>query len=220
MAYIESQQAQRPPWHGGLWGARLWGALGTLKDGLADLMRQAVLVRSVARCPEDALVEHGNELGWLQAPGETALEYRARLGRAWEFASSAGTAAGLIAALNAIGFSNVEVREALDPTWGRYAGASRQRWFAVVIRHPHPFGTDFSFRWGDGTTYGSGKTYGFTGDPRLLELLRRLVRRMTPAHARCHEIIIVLSGGITDGTGTLADGDKVAMGDAVAYLIP
>lgn len=219
-SYVDGQLAQSPPWHGGKWGRRLWAAFGAMKDAYADFARQAVLVRSVRRCPEDALAEHGAELGWAQAPGESTDEYRARLARSWRLASISGTAAGLIEAFAGLGLTNVVVREALDPTWGRYSGTAKQRWFAVVVRHPHPFGTDFAFRYGDGTTYGSGKLYGVNGDPRLLELLRRLVRRMTPSHAHCQEIVVVLAGDITDGTGTASDGNPSAPTSRVAYLIP
>lgn len=223
--YREWQYERRPPWHSGQYGAAWALGLGTMKDAMVDAARAARRQRWISKCAPDALVKHGKFRGWPKVKGETISQYRARLQAWWSLALKVGTAAGIIEAFSYLGMTNVEVREALDPTWGRYVGTAKQRWFSVVIRQPHPFGTTYSFAWGDGTTYGafpvgSGKTYGVSGDATLIEATREIVRRMRPAHAWCGDIIVVLDGDIID-TGSTDDGkpDLVSYpGAKVTYL--
>lgn len=212
----------RPPWHAGDWGRRWWQGFGTMLDGVLQGVQRAMWARFPSKAPEDALPLLGRARGGFeQSPGESTDQFRSRLLKAWRLWQMAGTGAGIIYAFNLLGLSNVSIREALNSsTWGRYTGTAKQRWFTVIVDQPHPFGTDFSFRYGDGTTYGSGKLYGATGDVRMFEIMRRLVRLLKPAHAHCPEVIIVLQGAITDGTGTVADGDPATPAARVAYMIP
>lgn len=223
-SFHEYQPSIRPPWHQGENGEKWHEAMGTLKDVVCEGQRQAVLSRWVKSCPEDALAIHGKYLGWPQAPGETSNEYRKRLGYNWELAQWRGTEFGIILALELLGLTNVQCRESFSPLWGRQKDGggniipSKARWCNVIIRHPHPFGTDFAFRYGDGTTYGSGKVYGPNGDPRWFPLLQQLVKRQKPAHAFCEWIAIVLAGDVIDGTDSPSDGEPDGALSRVAYL--
>lgn len=212
----------RPPWHAGDWGRRWWQAFGIMCDGVLQGVQRAMESRFPSLAPVDALPLLGRARGGFeQAPGETTDQFRARLLKAWTLWQMAGTGAGIIYAFNLIGLPNVEIRESLNSTtWGRHPGTAKQRWFNVIVRQPHPFGTDFSFRYGDGTTYGSGKLYGVTGDPLWFVIMRRLVKLLKPAHAHCPEIILILAGDITDGTGTTSDGNPATPAARVAYVIP
>lgn len=186
----------RLPWHAGQYGIAWWQAFGVMLDGLLNGAQSAVASRWVSRCPADALRVHGSAFGMPQAPGEGDEEYRKRLKKLWYLAEWRGTAKGIVDALAFVGMTNVEIKEAFTAGWGRHYDVGgldpkKTRWFNVIIRHPHPFGTDFGFRYGDGTTYGSGKTYGVNGDPRWVEIVRHIVRNMKPAHAHCEAIIVV-----------------------------
>lgn len=227
-SYREHQPLVRPAFHGGPTGEAWAQSLGILKDSVELLARQARRQRWLSLCAEDALAKHGQFRGWSRVSGETVAQYRTRLRAWWQLALWQGTAKGIIDAFALLGMTNVETREAisaLHPSvggvpWGRYTGRGRQRQFAVVVRQPHPFGVDFPFRWGDGTLWGAS-TFGVTGDASLFKAVREIVRRMRPAHAYCPDIILVLAGNITDGTGTTADGDPSgAAADRIAYLTP
>lgn len=215
----------RLPWHAGENGRRWWQALGLMLDGIMNGAQAAVASRWVSKCPPDVLRVHGESFGMPQAPSETDEEYRLRLKKVWRLCELRGTAAGIVYALSLVGMTNVEVKEAFTAGWGRHkSGASidikKTRWFNVVIRQPHPFGTDFGFRYGDGTTYGGGALYGVNGDKRWVEIVKHIVRNMKPAHAHCEAVIVVLAGNITTGTGTTSDGNPASSSDRVAYLYP
>jgi len=218
--YREYQAATRPAWHGGEFGAAWALGLGIMKDAMVDAARAARRQRWLSRCAPDALAKHGKFRGWPRVAGETIDQYRARLLAWWSLAEWIGTSKGIVDAFALLGMTNVEIREALDPTWGRYTGTGKQRWFSVVIRQPHPFGTDAELVYGAGSTYGSGKKYGLSGDMSLVQAAKEIVRRMRPAHAWCGDIIVVLTGDIID-TGSVNDGkpDLVTYpGAKVAYL--
>lgn len=223
MTFLDWQSAHdvRPPWHGGPWGKKWHQSFGLLKDLVADGATQAVRCRWVSVAPDDALAKIGETRGWPQVPGEAAAEYRARLKLNWYLSEWRGTNRGIIAALNAIGLSNVTIREAIDPTWGRnpygYSDDQKKRHFWVIIDQPHPFGTDFGSLYGGGSVYGGGTVWGVTGDPRLFALIKEIVRRMRSAHAYCQDIIVILSGTIKSAGGA-DDGDPTGPSDRVAYL--
>lgn len=205
----------------GAWGQKWQQALGVIADAIAEGARQAARARWIATCPDDALALHGKSLGWEQAPGETTEEYRARLLQSWHLAEWAGTAKGITDAFAAIGMG-VDVVDTFNSAYVRAdAGVpERYHWFWVIVR-THPFGTDFAFRWGDGTTWGA-KTYGVNGDPRLIELMRRIVRKMKPATGFCEWIIVVLAGDVIAGVGS-GDGEDLFPDGAssrVAYIVP
>jgi len=206
----------------GNWGRRWQQAIGLLGDGFAEGAQQATRARWIATCPDDALAYHGKARDWEQAPGETAAEYRARLLETWHLAEWAGTATGIIDALATLGLTNVDVLEAFTPGWGRHKSAGvivpeRARWVNVIVRHPHPFGTDFNFRYGDGTTYGSGKIYGPNGDPRWFPLLRKLVLKQKSKHSIVEWVAIVLAGDVLHANAA-TDGNPNGSSARVAYL--
>jgi hypothetical protein len=212
----------RLPWHSGTHGVAWNLATGLLKDAFETAVQRAARSRLLSLCPDDALAYHGESLGWPQAPGESTEQYRRRLGRSWHYAQWRGTAKGIIdpivdilTALAPPGVmipSNwVEVHRADEPGWGRHSTLfgsepNRARWFNVVIRKPHPFGTDFNLYYDDGIDFDTGYFYDTNGDGRLLEVIRQVVRRQKPAHSRCEWIAVVLDGDILHA-GLATDGD-------------
>lgn len=214
----------RLPWWQNEDGVAFARALGLGKDAIAEGARQARAQRWISKAAEDALAAHGRARGWERVSGETLDQYRARLRAWWSLAQWQGTKKGIVDAFALLGMTNVVVREALEytttATWGRYPSVDQQRDFCIVVRQPHPFGGDFSFRYDDGTLWDGSKTWGVTGDPSLFRAIRTIARRMRPAHSKCREIILVLAGDITDGTNTAADGDPATPAARVAYLLP
>ncbi len=201
------------PWRAGPWGTREEQAYGTIKNGLSAAATEAVACRWISRCPADALAKHGDAMGWPRVPGETTNEYRARLRLSWHLAQWRGTETGIVDAFTAIGLTNVAVMETFTGGWTRHYGdVGRQRWINVIVRHPHPFGDDFDFRYGDGTLWGDGHVYGVNGDARLFRLIVQLVQKQKPAHAHCEWIAIVLAGDVD------ANGDPDGGSARVAYL--
>lgn len=225
MPYHVYQPQIRPPWQAGPVGEAWHATSGSLKDGFAEGARQAVYAHYVSTAPDDALPFHGRDAGWPQAPGETTTAYRERLKLTRHLARWQGTRKGIVDAFDAIGLTNVEVKESFSPLWGRHKSggvveASKRYWINVIVRHPHPFGTTAGFVYGDGTTYGSGKQYGLSGDSRLLELLRMLVRKQKGKHSHCEWIAVVLDGDVIDGTDTTSDGAPLGgAASKVAYLV-
>lgn len=223
LPYHQYQPLIRPPWQGGPVGESWHEASGLLRDGLAEGARQAVFQHWVLTCADDALALHGRDLGWPMAPGETLAEYRARLLNSRHLAKWRGTETGIVDAFAGIGMPDVEVKESFTPGWGRHktpgpnVNPQRRHWLNVIVRHPHPFGTDFGFRYGDGTTYGSGALYGVDGDPRWIPLIQQLVRTQKPKHTYCEWIAIVLAGDVIEANGT-TDGDPDGSGARVAYV--
>lgn len=235
MAYREYQSAHdvRPPWHGGDPGDRWHYALGTIKDAMADSAEIAARQRLISECAADALPLHGESLGWPRAPGETVEEYRARLLQSPYLEEWRGRNTGIIDALKFIltpfiGTTTppanwVEVKESFTAGWGRQKNPgpginpAKQRWFNVILRHPHPFGTDYAFRYGDGTVWGGGKNWGVNGDPRLIELLRMAVRRQKSGHSFCEWIAIVLAGDVINAD-SINDGKPLDASSRVAYV--
>ena len=207
-------------------GQRWQQAIGVLADALAEGARQAARSRWISTCPDDALGLHGGAMGWPQAPGESADEYRARLALNWHLQEWRGTAKGIQDAFAALGMPNVDVWDTFNSPMVRAEGTvpHRYHWFWVIVRDPHPFGTDFSCRMGDGTLIGaaptgSGKLIGVNGDPRLVETLRGIVAAMKPAHAWCEWIAICLSGDIVTGVGSGdAEDGAPTPGSRIAYL--
>jgi hypothetical protein len=213
----------RVPWHDPAW----WQAFGVVLDGMLDGAQAAVASRWPSKAPVDVLRIIGTSVGMPQGPSETDEEYRIRLRFLWALAESRGTLLGVTSAIQLLNIG-VEIYEpwtnvGFGNTWGRQknpgpgVNPARQRWFNVVILHPHPFGDDFSFRYGDGSTYGSGKLYGVNGDPRWIPLLQQIVRTQKPAHAFCEWIAVVLDGGIKKA-GLVTDGDPFDASSRVAYI--
>ena len=207
--YREWQPTVAPAWIDAQWSE----AFGLAKDSVADIATQAVKSRLIATCPTDAIVPIGNDRGLERVPGETTASYRARLVGAWEAYAWAGTAKGILDQLAIAGYSNVRILEN-ESIGGSDADPSKWWRFIVRILQPHPFGDGSTIpRYGDGTTYGGGRTYG--GIPiAARDLIRRIIRKWKPAHARCLRVEVVLSGrlygdGLTYGAGTTYGGAVV-----------
>lgn len=195
------------------WGAALMGVLGGVKDDIASATREAVKVRFLETCPDDALPEHGAERGIERYPGEGAPSYRARLRAAWETWLYAGTRRGVLAALSAAGFTAAIYDVRAAPAWwvgawppNNPGGMVASDWarFYVVLSAPFPFAWAVR-HWGDGSDWGE---LGADGTPLLwgstatlgqLEFVRALIRKWKAAHERCAYVFV----RVVDGASTV-----------------
>jgi hypothetical protein len=183
-------------------------AHGEVLDDLVARVRAAVKLRFVLDCVADALPYHGAARGLERYVGDTDASYRARLARAWELWQLAGTAAGIVAILNAAGFSHVAVYEALgaaapgEAVWPPDGDAANWSRFWVLIDASVGAYTPFAWKsvtWGSGgagnRTWGSGWTWGSNATREQVATLRRIVRTWKPAHMVCAEILVDLPSG-------------------------
>lgn len=198
-----------PPRLRGRWGSALMRVFGAVKDAIADAAKAAVKARLVELAPDDALAWIGRERNVERYPGETNAGYRARLLAAWETWFAAGTAAGLVAALGAAGFSSVGVYDTRTaPPW--WVGAwppngddamPAATWsrFWIVIETPHPWALR---RWGEGGSWGelgadgTPLTWGSTATVREVALVRSIIRKWKAAHERCARVLVRVPDGL------------------------
>jgi hypothetical protein len=218
-SYATYQPKLLPTFLGGEWGERWASASGLMKDVWGEAAAQAVLCRFIQTAPEDALSLIGDERGLPRNPGESTAAFRTRLLAAWSMWTMAGTKAGIVSALNYLGFLNVSIYENADWTIAPGPGYSLgDEWwrFWVVIRQPHGFGPP-AWRIGDGSLVGApGLRVGFMYAPVTHPTIRPTIERWKPAHAMLMQIVVVLSGkligdGWTIGDGTVVGGESVTI---------
>jgi hypothetical protein len=197
-----------PPWLRKPRFAELLYVLGQMFDALAEAAKVAVKSRFPYVAPVDALRWIGAERVLERYPVDTDATYRARLAAAWELYELQGTAAGVVAALNAAGFDNVALYDVhAAPAW--YVGAwppsdTTANWsrFWVEI---NPGALDFAglawraWRWGaaptgTGLAWGPGHTWGSTATLDQIRFVRRILRRWKPAHTVCAGIYVRMAG--------------------------
>jgi len=82
-------------------------AVGGAQDAEMVLLRQAALCRIPATCPDDGLDELGQAFVLPRYPNESNDTYRARLVAAWSTYKLAGSAAAIVASLQAYGLGDV-----------------------------------------------------------------------------------------------------------------
>jgi len=211
MTYRDYEPEISPPWLRGRYGEAWAHVLGLAKDAIAEGAHQAVKLRLLGGCPEDALPYAGEDRQIERVPGESASSYRNRLLRAFVTWRLAGTNKGVLSALATIGFTSAIIIESED--WGASPDPTAWWLFWVVLSPPLPFSP--AFKLGDGTKLGE-KPLGVTGPLELIELLRRVIRKWKAAHAVCANVVLLFDGELL-GTGwKLGDGTK--LGGKAAFL--
>lgn len=181
-------------------GRQLVGTFALLFDGLAEGMRHAVRAPWVGDSigpAYDGLGISGKELSLPRYPGETWIQYHARLQRAWDDWQHAGHESSILGQLAAAGFPGAVIyspqNSDFSPTgyWSQFRVFYPQGTHSVTGQGPK-WG---SFSWGDGTTYGP---VGISA--QQLAALRSIIRKFKPGHWICRHLIFEISGW-TYGTG-------------------
>ena len=183
---------QRPRW------AAFLGAFGRSLDDLVDRAKLSVKVRFPSDAPTDALTAIGGERQIPREPGESDSHYAARLLDAWETWKWAGTALGLLRALNTAGYSGakLEIVNGLQyelsaqlelvttqlPRGSWLIDSDQTFWskFQVVFCHPN-----LPRQWARGLP-------AETSDE--VNAMRALVRKWAPGFATCAGIVVITRG--------------------------
>src|SRR5260370_27218568 len=105
--YRQYRQSLVPTTHQRPQGQAWQGLMGDVEDTLVDRAKQAVKARFPLLAPPDALTALGVERQLPQGPSETTAAYGARVQNAWNTWPWAGTAYGLLSALQVLGYTNV-----------------------------------------------------------------------------------------------------------------
>lgn len=201
--YEQDAATTGPAWLRARVGAAWRGAVGALLDWYLDVAKQAVKARHVQTSPEDGLAEIGRERSIERYPADTLATYRARLLLAWDLWQQGGTAAGIIAALNAAGFGSVAIYTALgaappgEAVWPPDGNTANWSRFWVHIDATAVGGNPFNWAavtWGS-LNWGAGWTWGSTATAEQIALVRRVVRLWKAAHEVCAGLLIDLPGG-------------------------
>lgn len=217
MDYSEYQTERAPTWLQDVGARAINEALGFLKDAFVYSAKEAVKARFPTYAPLDAMSALAADRSLLIGYRESAAALRERLRRVWRTAAMRGTKPGMIAALNEAGYSNVDVRE--QPQDG-----SLQWWeFDVWIFAPFPWPNDYlqDGRWDDAGTWDDGGLWANEIPLADVGLLRAIVRKGTPRHARCRQIVVVHAGESWDASappGTWDDIPTATWGNDVTIL--
>lgn len=220
-----------PPVLRGRFGSALSATIGAAMDDVRTRAIDAVRVRLPKYAPTDALAFHGNDRLLERYPAESDAMYRARLERAFEVWSGAGTYSGVIGALAAAGFDAQVFDVWTAPSW--WAGTTGRAWppkprtpkpswwdaymlpyppadgdtlwwslFWVEITAPGPLGWQPRL-WGDGHEFGDGATWGSTATAAQVQFVREIIRKWKSAHGVCESIFVRWpSGHVVTWKGT------------------
>jgi hypothetical protein len=199
--YETWQPGDVPGWLAGPRGRAWFAVHGRAKDHMVRAARVAVKAAFVADCPLDALAYHVRARLLPRYPGDTDATYRARLDQAWSLWALAGTRAGLLALLAALGFPHAAIYDARDPTppgevswppdgnpgnWSRF-------WVFLDTSLDNPFGWTLQ-TWGGGWHWGDGSTWGSTATPGQVAMIRGALRLFKPAHVIVGGIFVDVGG--------------------------
>lgn len=181
----------------GGWMGVVWGLMA---DGVAHgqtIGARMGMIRDSAST-EDVLGFFGEERGLPRYPVETEEGYRDRLHGAWDAYDIAGSDGGMIAQLEAAGYTGAQIYTARDdwavgdPDWSRY--------WVVIPAGTHSV-TGPGANWGAGRAWGDGLLWGISTGEADVATVRQIVRKWNPVRWRCVEIIFVVSGTIWGGGG-------------------
>lgn len=186
--------------HVGAWGRdyakRFLGALGLFGDSLAQAMVDAwaSTIQTRGDGPAyDALRLLGKEFSIPQTEIESWTTYAARISNPWKVWAEAGTDAGIINQLAAIGFPGATIVATTEK------GSDYD--FNVVFPEGTHSVTTYGATYGDGSLYGDGTTYGpggITGEE--LRSMRSIVVHFKPAHWRALFFVFERAAGdVTSG---------------------
>lgn len=178
-------------------GESFFRTLGTQADEAYTAVKDAVKQRFLTRCADEAIPYIAQTFNLDYPARYTATQARNYIGDPFLHWEDAGSRARLITEIKALGYVNVEIftyRDLVDTygadpvtTFGGYTS-----FFYVLIRPPFPFAWDVAGKWGpppvgSGALWGSAPfLWGISGAaPWQFDELRRVIRKWTPAAARC-----------------------------------
>lgn len=205
----------------GTWGQKLMRTCALMVDASVVRLLDGLGCSVPSLTPDCALDTVGRRIRMTRAPGESAKDYRKRLQKKTDWIKSFGCLNGLQDALRALGCEDVSV--VVSDDWVT-AGYSER--YAIVIRQPHPFGTDFEFVYGDdGTESGSDYRTWDMGDKwdgnlpaELVDVIYEICAQHRGAHAYPQTLYIILDGDLDSNLQPSSPTDKIIELD-LAHLV-
>lgn len=198
-----------PTWLRAGWGERLSGYIGLVSDvaseGMALALRAAWLREATS--PADVLPLVGRDSGMPRYPVDTDPTYRLRLagsgapvdgiipGGRWDAWRFAGTEAGILGQLSAMGYPNAAIVTDHD---GTYNGIpSWSRFFVVLPIGSHSWAPS-THQWGDATLdWGDTDVlWGVEAPAGEIPAMRGMIAKFKAAYEVCDSIIAISSGTI------------------------
>jgi hypothetical protein len=214
--FSDYQAGWMPPWMDE--SGRDWAtAFGLLKDVVRSGARNAVAAGRIGDAPDDALPFAGADSQIEQTPGETLVNYSARLQKRWQAWAESGSDAGPIDQLAVMGLT-VRAKRNNQWDWDGHPGNVAPYWARMwlIVDQPNPF---LSIpKCGDGHVCGGGQLCGLAGatSDHLWQLLR-LARKWTSSHVLLVNVIAVVSGRLCGDAGGACGDGYVCGGDAVYF---
>lgn len=208
-------------------GLALEGALGDLKDYLADKAKMAAQVGMPLQAPSDALPKIGLGRQIPRGINESDASYAARLQGAWSTWPFAGTAFGLLTAFSQTGYPNVVLAQPNGSTFYSLDGSGNLivnkgvSWTPSFVGDPFWSRFDVIFPSPLPASWVSGGVPASNSDES--NLIRLLISYWKPAYATCNRIIIITAGSVWDFPGTdlwNASGDTWNTTDATTVWTP
>lgn len=204
MTFEAARVAELPPWVGGAvfgdgtvdTGVEQAAVAGRMQDAEHATLKAGVGARFLGACPDDALDEYGVTVQIPRFQGESNATYRARLGAAWETWELAGTAPGIVSALNAYGIEDVEVVEDWQGHWGESQVSSH---FHALLGPTLPWAPRLAPFLGGPTTCG-----GSTATPGEVAAVKALVLQWKAPHSYPMAVRLLFAGTIHGGPSLLA----------------
>jgi len=187
--YEEHRVALLPSWMRSDTDVAFQEVVGAEQDDLVDRAKQAVKVRFIGLCPDDALAGHGLDSQIERGPAETADQYRGRLLGRWETHPWRGVETSMLAAFELYGLASVKEytrrdgwNDGNDYWWSR---------FWIVIDQTHPWEALIA----DGSLIASEEVLaGTTMTASELRTLRRIIRGVRCGSEIGVYILLVYSG--------------------------
>lgn len=203
--------------------------MGEKKDELRNATVDAILSGLVYESTDDALVDIGKNFNIERPEIFTDDQYRIKLEKAWEIWKKSGTPAGLITAINDLGYPNVTILPEYLQTGNDINGepiyqkslpivdlnpaieAAGNYWsnFWVIINQPHSFTPHLwgaSGKWGSGDAFGPYLWGSVSGSPTVLKRLEQTIKQLKPAWTMCRGIVFLLPGAPSWGNFNYNDG--------------
>jgi hypothetical protein len=215
-----------PSWlqdfNGGAW---LEG-FGLIKDEFVERIKQAIAARFPGTGPVDALGAQGSERGIDRAfYGDTDDAFRSRILAAWDTWTLAGTALGLLRALDDVNYTfTAEQRNFLEFSLDAFRNLVRvNRGYLLEFGRPAGFWSIFGLvmdtadipaHW---TSIVDPPTDISAPTKAEVNFIRRVIRKWKPAKATMDKIVIITSGELWGYPATHVWGSGVWGGTSVAW---
>jgi hypothetical protein len=235
-SFVETRLADVPPWIAGHDGAAVQTALGHDQDAHVKSLEDAAKMASPFLCADDALDAVGRRFSIPRLPGEPngtapvgglggtgGTGYRGRLCAAWSTWQFAGTATGVINAIQAYGIPDVVVLPVYQSPAPIAPESSSTSYSEFYVKLGPNFGTTGIAALILGSWILGSALLGSTMTANQLADLKRLILRWKATHGLPIKLLLDFGSGWTSGATWYPIGRTLgdtwpALGDAGCIL--